>query len=169
MSKFKVGDKVMLKKSSSRNNGIVSNPTDVVGELIGTKSGWVGVRWGNSYTNFYDPFEDDLELVEEFTKPSGKIKSDGGSSSYYDLTISDKFLETLNNRKKCDGESFIKTEELIDELFDNNFDFGTLFKSLVRAHLQTKGAGKAGNNLGYEINKVLYYANKIKEKGCEKE
>ena len=97
------------------------------------------------------------------TSISKKIKSDGGSSSYYDLKVSKKLLQKLLDRDD-EGECYIKTEEIIAELFCNDFDFGTLFKSLVRGYLQTKGAGKAGNDLEYEMNKVLYYANKIKEK-----
>ncbi len=80
-------------------------------------------------------------------KPTGAVKSDGGSSSYYTLNI--------NGNK-------VETEEIIEQVFGNDFDFGNAFKSLIRAYLNTKGKGKAGNDLNYELNKIKYSINKIK-------
>lgn len=100
--------------------------------------------------------QDDLE-----TKP---IKSDGGSSSYYDMPLPDWLVENIKARQEA-GQAYIKTEELIDVLFGNDFNFGTCFKSMVRAYGATLGAGKAGNDLKYETNKMHYYTNKILEKG----
>jgi len=93
---------------------------------------------------------------------AGPIKSDGGSSSYYDLSFPEWLLYTLNERHK-EGKCYIKTEELIRALFKNDFSFGTLFKSLVRAFQITQGSGKAGNDMNYECGKIHYYADKIKE------
>lgn len=88
------------------------------------------------------------------------IKSDGGSSTYYDIPVPDEFVETLMQRyDECN--SHIKTEELIRYVFGNDFDFGTAFKSLVRAYGASKGGGKEGNDIRYECNKVVYYSNKI--------
>lgn len=161
---LKIGDKVKLTR------GLLEPSIEK-----GTTGVIVQIDEDNFVTEYTVSFErvnvcvcstDWLELVEEAEKPSGKIKSNGLSSSYYDLPISDKLLEALNKRKE-DGQCYVKVEDMIDEFFDGLFNQGTLFKSLVRAHLQTKGEGKAGNDLEYEINKVIYYANKIKEKGCE--
>ena len=77
-----------------------------------------------------------------------QVTSDGGSSSYYTLNINDTVVET---------------EDIIRDVFGNDFDFGNAFKSLVRAYLNTQGKGKAGNNLSYELNKIRYSLNKIKE------
>lgn len=93
----------------------------------------------------------------------GKIKSDGGSSAYYDLPLSDKLVELLLQRKE-EGRAFIKTEELILEVFDNDFDAGNICKALIRAWQTTKGGGKEGNTLVYELNKIRYSLNKIEER-----
>ncbi len=77
-----------------------------------------------------------------------KVTSDGGSSSYYTLQI--------NNNK-------VETEDIIRDVFNNDFDFGNAFKSLVRAYLNTQGAGKAGNDLEYELNKIRYSLDKIRK------
>ena len=49
----------------------------------------------------------------------------------------------------------------MEKSFDNGFDFGNAFKSLVRAFLNTQGSGKEGNDLAYELNKIRYSINKI--------
>ena len=85
------------------------------------------------------------------------IKSDGKSSSYYDINLSEK------TKKFITENGYVKTEHLIYDIFGNDFDFGNVFKSLVRAYGITQGAGKLGNTVEYEINKVIYSANKIEE------
>lgn len=94
----------------------------------------------------------------------GPIKSDGGSSTYYDLPVSEWLLYTLNERQK-EGKCYIKTEEIIADLLGDSFDYGNLFKSMVRCKgLQDGTGGKAGNSVEYECNKMIYSVNKIKEK-----
>ena len=102
------------------------------------------------------------EIVEEDSESTGPIKSDGGSSSYYDLPVAEWLLYTLNERQK-EGKCYIKTEEMISAFFGNDFSFGTALKSLVRAWGIKKGAGKAGNDIDYEVNKIIYYAEQIRE------
>lgn len=85
------------------------------------------------------------------------IKSDGGSSSYYDLKLSDKTVAFIQENE------YVKTEHLIMDIFDNDFDFANSFKSLVRAYAIVKGRGKEGNDIPYEMNKIKYSCDKIKE------
>ena len=96
------------------------------------------------------------------------IKSDGGSSTYYDIDIPAWLLYTLNERQK-EGKCYIKTEELIECGFSSDFDAGNVFKSLVRAWGALNGAGKAGNDVDYECNKIVYSANKLKQRNQRKE
>lgn len=98
----------------------------------------------------------------------GPIKSDGGSSTYYDIEIPAWLLYTLNERQK-EGQCYIKTEELIECGFSSDFDAGNVFKSLVRAWGALNGAGKAGNGVDYECNKIVYSANKLKQRNQRKE
>ena len=79
---------------------------------------------------------------------SKPIKSNGGSSSYYTLVINDKTVET---------------EDVIRDVFANDFDFGNAFKSLVRAYGALNGAGKDGNTVEYEMNKLRYSSKKIEK------
>lgn len=104
------------------------------------------------------------EIVKEDSESTGPIKSDGGSSSYYDLPVAEWLLCTLNERQK-EGKCYIKTEEMISAFFGNDFDRGNIIKSLVRCQgLQDGTGGKAGNSVEYECNKMIYSVNKIKEK-----
>lgn len=134
----------------------------------GDKSIYVFSQYGKQWTlddTQVGELEEDLvgtgATIEE-ASADGPIKSDGGSSSYYDLDVPQWLLYTLNERQK-EGKCYIKTEEIIRVLFKNDFSFGTLFKSLVRAFGITQGAGKAGNDMNYECGKIHYYADKIKE------
>lgn len=92
----------------------------------------------------------------------GAIKSDGGSSSYYDIEVPQWLLEKLINRNK-EGKCFIKTEE-INEILGNDFNYSTIFKSMVRAISIENGVGKAGNTHQYECNKMRYYTDRVEEK-----
>lgn len=81
------------------------------------------------------------------------IKSDGLSSSYYSLMIN--------------GNS-VETEDVIRDVFGNDFDFGNVFKCLVRMYGAKQGAGKAGASIEYDGNKIHYSINKITGKGNDR-
>lgn len=79
---------------------------------------------------------------------SGAIKSDGGKSDYYKITI--------------DGQTFM-IEKIIKQVFRNDFDFGNAFKALIRANALIAGGGKEGSTIEYEMNKVKYSADQVVE------
>lgn len=107
-----------------------------------------------------DVGDDYLELVSKNeVKP---VKSDGGSSSYYDIPLPEWLVRRIIDRQ-TDGQAFIKTEEIITVAFGNDFDYGNLFKSEVRAWGAMNGAGKEGNSVEYELNKMRYSIDKIQE------
>ena len=91
----------------------------------------------------------------------GAIKSDGGSSSYYDIEVPEWLLELLCSRSG-EGKCYIKTEE-INEILGNDFNYSTIFKSMVRAISIENGVGKAGNTHGYECNKIRYYTYRVED------
>ncbi|ATN93537.1 hypothetical protein [Pseudoalteromonas phage J2-1_QLiu-2017] len=107
----------------------------------------------------------ELPDIPQQTLGEVAVKSDGGSSSYYDFPVDKKLLTSLIDRW-YNGESHIKTQELI-EMFGSDFDFGTALKSLVRAYKVTRGGGKVGNDLNYELGKVDWYVNRIRERFSE--
>lgn len=115
--------------------------------------------WGDKLAYLIE----DIKTIEEVTvTQEGPIKSDGGSSSYYDIEVPSWLLEILNQRS-ADGKCFIKTEE-VNEILGNDFNYATMFKSMVRAISIENGVGKEGNTHQYECNKVRYYIDRVEEK-----
>ena len=90
------------------------------------------------------------------------IKSDGGSSSYYDIPLSQKILDKILERKE-QGRCFIKTEEII-EMLGSDFDCANILKSSVRAAKTLTGQGKEGNDIPYEARKIIYSGNRLLER-----
>lgn len=130
-----------------------------------------GVWWEqyreNPFPDQY-PFpapETDPEIFAVDEEEVGEIKSDGGSSRYYDIPLPDWLIASILERNESGEGAYIKTQELIEVVFDNDFDFGCNFKASVRAAGKMKGAGKAGNTLEYECNKMHYYVDRIEERG----
>ena len=99
---------------------------------------------------------------------TGAIKSDGGSSTYYDIAIPTSLREEMAERRNEDGLSYIKTEEIIELGLGNDFDAGNIFKCLIRMQSLKNGKGKAGNDLEYDANKVVYSAKKIAKRYSKK-
>jgi hypothetical protein len=85
------------------------------------------------------------------------IKSDGGSSSYYDIQIPNWLLEKIKDR------GYLKTEELI-EIMGSDFDLGNIIKCAIRINSLKSGFGKEGNSVEYDANKIIYSANRLKER-----
>lgn len=78
------------------------------------------------------------------------IKSDGGSSSYYDFTIP--------------SVGTLKTEQIIRYMVNNDFDLGNVIKCCRRITSFNEGVGKEGNDELYDWKKIKYTAEKrIKE------
>ena len=98
-------------------------------------------------------FRDDSKAVhdmyDQYPAPTGKVTSDGGSSSYYEL-------EVAGNK--------IETHDIITDVFDNDFDMGNMFKAQVRIQAAINGNGKAGTSIEYDLNKIIYTCNKLKAK-----
>ena len=74
--------------------------------------------------------------------------STGGSSKYYDLIIN--------------GQA-VKVEDIVKDVFGNDFDYGNAFKALVRSFALRSGGGKAGSTVDYECEKIKYYAGRIQK------
>lgn len=94
---------------------------------------------------------------------SGAIASDGGSSTYYDLSLPEWLVDRIIDRADA-GNAYIKTEELIEVAFNDDFDAGNAFKSLVRLWGAFNGAGKAGNSVSYEKKKIEYSVGKLQQR-----
>jgi len=98
----------------------------------------------NNLANYEVPITTNVVFVSEC---SNKVKSDGGSSSYYTFTI-----PRLGQ---------VETEEVIKYMVDNDFDLGNILKCSRRVSEYKQGRGKEGNDILYELNKMKYTINKM--------
>jgi len=83
--------------------------------------------------------------------PSGPSNSNGGSANYYKLKVNGNDVET---------------QDIIEQVFGNDFDFGNNFKAMVRLWGLLNGGGKAGTSLEYDLNKIIYTCEKLKKRHC---
>ena len=89
------------------------------------------------------------DVCDVYTESTGEVTSDGGSSSYYGLEVAGHKIET---------------HDIITDVFDNDFDMGNMFKAQVRIQAAINGSGKAGTSIEYDLNKIIYTCNKLKDK-----
>lgn len=79
------------------------------------------------------------------------VKSDGGSSDYYKLTITNKAGESI----KCELGDIIRV------VVGNDADLFNIIKACRRAYEASQGRGKDGVSIKYDMNKVTYFANEF--------
>lgn len=99
------------------------------------------------------------ELTKEellpYEAPPSKVKSDGGSSSYY------LFPQALVDHIIATGK--FEVEDLIKYGFGNDYDFGNIVKATKRLYELKIGSGKEGSTSEYEANKIRYYVDRVLE------
>lgn len=147
MSKFKKGDEVVV---AVKCGDIEEGTTGIVTEITTEKVMPILVKLeGYSSPLFFQ--ESELEIIKKSSTAPTKVKSDGGSSSYYELTITNKNGESI----KCE------TGDVIRSLVGNDFDLGNCVKALRRIYLSSIGQGKEGVDVAYDCNKVRYFIGEV--------
>lgn len=102
--------------------------------------------------------ENNCEVISNL-KSSDKtpIKSDGGSSSYYFTKLPqhmiDKIVETGG----------IEIKDITRYVYDNDSDCKDITKALKRIQEWKKGGGKQGIDALYDANKIIFFAEEIRE------
>lgn len=82
---------------------------------------------------------------EEVAQP---VKSDGGSSNYYKLTITNKAGESI----QCE------TGDVIRCMVGNDFTLGNIIKACRRMYQASLGKGKDGASIEYDNKKIQYFS-----------
>jgi len=83
---------------------------------------------------------------------SNKVVSDGGSSKYYEIVITNKAGESIK----------VEMGDIIRACVANDFDLGNIMKACRRISEAKQGRGKAGASVEYDANKIVYFANEVK-------
>lgn len=96
------------------------------------------------------------EFVEDTTESPQptKVKSTGGSSNYYKITLPEWVIE------KNKSQGFVMLEDLAGVMFDNDFNYVNVAKAQKRMFELEKGGGKEGNSFEYDATKSKYYIDK---------
>ena len=157
--KFRTEQEIAMKQHNE--NGIDFSTVEEELRFVDSRPiNYESIRAGTIHGDLLKPF---TVPNENFTK-DGKIKSDGGKSSYYKAPLPKHVIAKIMKQLE-DGEPLsLEVEDIADIMFGNDFDFATTFKSMRRLYMEKLGQGKEGNDAAYELNKVRYYTDKIEEK-----
>jgi hypothetical protein len=91
-----------------------------------------------------------------------KVKSDGGSSAYYEIDIpigKVSFIHSGSEQLLTEMTGYIRIEvkDVIRYALDNDFDKGNIFKALVRL------GKKDGASIVYDINKMRFFLDELEK------
>jgi hypothetical protein len=135
MSKFKVGDKVVVVKGEYEGfpAGSLYNLPRGVGEVVDSDTGYVVVRWGDFLS---PPVNSSSFALAKYILPGEGLKasSDGGATGYYDFPAG---FTTLND---------------LIEYKNMPFWLGNIFKACFRF------GEKDAATKEYDLNKIIYFA-----------
>lgn len=95
---------------------------------------------------------DEMRELEALANQQARVKSNGGSSSYYTLTVTNKHGESI----QCE------TGDIIRALVHNDFNLGNIVKACRRIAEAQQGRGKEGVEPEYDLNKIIYFAEDLK-------
>lgn len=102
--------------------------------------------------------KNNCEVISNFkSREKTPIKSDGGSSSYYFTKLPqhmiDKIVETGG----------IEIKDITRYVYDNDSDCKDITKALKRIQEWKKGGGKQGIDALYDANKIIFFAEELRE------
>lgn len=91
-----------------------------------------------------------IENYDEIATPhsNAPIVSDGGSTDYYKLTITNKAGQDL----ACEMGDVIRA------VVGNDFDLGNVLKACRRMYEASQGRGKKDVSIHYDANKIAYFS-----------
>lgn len=141
------------------------------------KDGWsmndcdIDLRWANplhddvmtfeeyseyGYELLHDFSSESNDVLQDETKPSNKkVKSDGGSSSYYFTKLPQHLIDQI---VETGG---IEIKDIVRYCFDNDADCKDIIKALKRIREDLRGGGKEGSDAMYNARKVVYFADEL--------
>ena len=135
----KVGDIFVYHMGNSHEpSGVPRTITEYDGETYYAKDSWGGF-YVNRLTN--EPHWSLVERAKEtVTDPTSKIKTDGGSSAYYDAPF----------------QEFTTVNDMVDYYSKNFWGWRSyIFKDIVKA--VTRFGRKEGTDESYDAKKIIYY------------
>lgn len=86
---------------------------------------------------------------------SGAVKSDGGSSPYYEIALPQHIIDRIVKTGK------IEVKDVVRYGFGNDFDCGNIIKATKRIYENKQGRGKAGTDTKYDANKIKFFTEEL--------
>lgn len=80
------------------------------------------------------------------TATNKPVKSDGGSSDYYKISV-----------KTSHGMANVEVNDVIYAMVGGDFDLANVLKACRRMYLASKGCGKEGVDIDYDVNKCKWF------------
>lgn len=164
---YKVGDKLKIVSLDHTNVGDSNLEIDKVVEFLGFTDDCGMDLQVDCDSEHWSISSKDVEVIKDKNncevisnfKSSEKtpIKSDGGSSSYYFTKLPqhmiDKIVETGG----------IEIKDITRYVYDNDSDCKDITKALKRIQEWKKGSGKKGIDALYDANKIIFFAEELRE------
>jgi len=94
-------------------------------------------------------------FLEGLINDTKEVESDGGSTKYYQITIT--------NDK---GESFnCELNDILRDVFNNQWDLCNIVKASRRISEARQGKGKKDVSIQYDAKKIIWFAEEINKYG----
>ena len=116
-----------------------------------------GIKLNNS-TNILSTSKNNPPInkfLSELDKDTKEVQSDGGSTQYYQIEI------TNSNGEKFNCE----LNDILRDVFNNQWDLCNIVKASRRISESRKGQGKKDVSIQYDANKIIWFAEEIKKYG----
>ena len=94
-------------------------------------------------------------FLNELDNDTKEVQSDGGSTQYYQIEI------TNSNGEKFNCE----LNDILRDVFNNQWDLCNIVKASRRISESRKGQGKKNVSIQYDANKIIWFAEEIKKYG----
>lgn len=93
------------------------------------------------------------KFLSELDKDTKEVQSDGGSTQYYQIEITNSKGEKFN----CE------LNDILRDVFNNQWDLCNIVKASRRISESRKGQGKKDVSIKYDANKIIWFAEEIKK------
>lgn len=92
-------------------------------------------------------------FLNELNNDTKEVQSDGGSTKYYQIEITNSKGEKFN----CE------LNDILRDVFNNQWDLCNIVKASRRISEARKGKGKKDVSVQYDANKIIWFAEEIKK------
>lgn len=93
------------------------------------------------------------KFLAELDNDTKEVQSDGGSTQYYQIEITNSKGEKFN----CE------LNDILRDVFNNQWDLCNIVKASRRISEARKGQGKKDVSIKYDANKIIWFAEEIKK------